>query len=70
MQITGTYHLTTTEKRHIKQIIANGWTQGGTKCKFYKMEKTENGFSGVVTTHERNDWGKPVDRTQRFEVVV
>jgi hypothetical protein len=70
MTITGKYHLTATEKRHIQQIIANGWFEGSTKRKSYKMEKTETGYVGVVSTFEKDDWGRLVTRKQSFEVAV
>ena len=68
MKITGKYHITATEKKHIKQIIANGWLEGATKIKSYKMEKTATGFSGKVFTTERNDFGKKIVREQSFTV--
>ena len=70
MQITGKYHLTATEKRHIGQIIANGWTQGGTKRKFYRLEKNETGFNGIVETPENDDCGRRVIRKQSFTVTM
>lgn len=70
MLIIGKYHVTATEKKHIKQIIANGWTQGGTKRKFYKMEKTDFGFSGIINTYEKDDWGRPITRKQSFTVTL
>jgi hypothetical protein len=70
MKITGSLHLTATEKRHIKQLIENGWTQGGTKRKFYRLEKTDCGFSGKVETPETDMMGRRIVRTQRFEVSI
>jgi len=70
MKIIGKYHLTATEKKHIKQIIANGWLKGSTKVKAYEMEKTETGFVGKVYTTERNDYGKKIERVQSFEVIM
>lgn len=37
MKITGTYHVTATEKRHIKEIVENGWLEGSTKKKSLKV---------------------------------
>ena len=70
MQITGKYHLTATEKRHIGQIIANGWMQGGTKRKFYRLEKTEAGYDGIVETPETDSVGRRIIRKQSFTVVM
>ena len=70
MKITGKYHLTATEKRHIGQIISNGWTQGGTKRKFYRLEATDTGFNGIVETSEKDDWGRAVLRKQSFTVTI
>lgn len=69
MTITGTYHITATEKRHIKQLIENGWLKGGTKKKFYTMEETASGFVGTVSTKCKDDSGRAVVRKQKFTVL-
>ena len=70
MIIKGTYHLTATEKRHIQEIVGNGWLAGSTKRKRYEMEKTANGFIGKVYTKERRDNGQMSERIQRFTVTA
>ena len=68
MTITGKYHLTVTEKRHIREILANGWLSGSTRRKRYELQPIEGGFSGKVYTLERDDYGRPIERCQRFMV--
>lgn len=77
MKITAKYHVTATEKRHIKEIIErknefleNGVIKAGTKRKFYEIVETEFGFEGVIKTPEKDDCGRPVTRKQSFCVVV
>jgi hypothetical protein len=70
MTITGQRHITATEKKHIREIIALGWTQANTARKAYKMEKTETGFSGVVCTKQRDSMNRPIVRKQSFTVVL
>ena len=70
MTITGKYHVTATEKRHIKEIIANGWLEGSTKVKSYKMQKTDDGYTGFIYTKERDSLGRAITRKQSFTVAA
>ena len=70
MKIVGKYHVTATEIRDIKAIIANGWVEGSTKRKSYKLSKTDTGFDVVISTPETNDWGKRIIRTQSATVTL
>lgn len=68
MKIIGKYHITATEKRHIKEIIAKGWLEGSTKVKSYKMTQTDTGYEGVIFTKSKDDWGGNVTRKQSFVI--
>ena len=68
MKITGRYHLTATERRHIAQLIESGEMIGRSKRKAYELQATPGGFSGMVYTSEQNDRGEPITRRQSFTV--
>lgn len=70
MIITGKYHVTATEKRAIKEIIANGWVFGQTKRKSYTLTATDTGFDVFILTPETNDWGKNIVRKSFATVVI
>lgn len=70
MKIVGKYHVTATEKRHIKQIIAKGWLSGSTKRKSYSLTKTETGFDVRITTPEISDFGRRQNRISTATVTL
>lgn len=70
MKIIGRYHVTATEKRHIRDIIAKGWTFGKTKFKSYQLTETETGFDVLISTRQRDDWGRLVIKQQKATVTL
>lgn len=70
MKITGKIHVTATEKKHIKAIIAKGWMAGSTNRKFYELVKSEDGYVVTIKTPEINDHGKRQTRVSTAYVVL
>lgn len=66
-------HVTATNKRHIAQIIQNGWSQGGTKRLGYRIEKIEDQddmYNVEITSVDSNDYGKKFNRVMNVVVQV
>lgn len=61
-------HLTATNRRHIGQILANGWQSGNSGKLAYSLAPIE-GQAGryryLIRKRERDDWGRPVIRESR-----
>ena len=56
MTITGKYHLTAAQKRHIRALIDQGLTQGQTRNFRYRLTPTKGGFAGRAEKLERDGW--------------
>lgn len=66
-------HVTATQKRHIAEIIANGWNKGSTKSMSYYIEKIadeDNMYAVEIHKADRNDYGKKFNRVLRVKVEV
>lgn len=61
-------HLTATQKRHLAEIIGNGWTRGQSNRIAYTVEQIDGEPSRYRyhwTKAERDDWNRPVTREGR-----
>lgn len=66
-------HVTATQKRHIAEIIANGWNKGSTKSMSYYIEKIadeDNMYAVEIHKADRNDYGKKFNSVLRVKVEV
>ena len=66
-------HLTATNKRHLSEIIGNGWTQGRSNRIAYTVAQVEGEptrYSFRIEKAETDDWGKPVTRISRGIIEV
>lgn len=62
------WHLTATQKRHLAEIIARGWTEGHSGRFRYSLAPIEgepSHFRYHWRKNERDDWGQPVTREGR-----
>ena len=61
-------HLTATQKRHLAEIIGNGWTRGQSNRIAYTIERIEgegNRYRYHWIKPDRDDWNRPVIREGR-----
>jgi uridine phosphorylase len=66
-------HLTATNKRHLSEIIGNGWTHGRSNRIAYTVAQVEgvpSRYSFRIEKAETDDWGKPVTRISRGIIEV
>ncbi len=63
-------YVTATERRHIRSLIDQGLSEGGTARKYYKVVDSGPDWLAVqVSTHERDDWGRPQTRKSMVTVM-
>lgn len=61
-------HLTATNKRHMSQILANGWLSGSTKALAYTLEPLPDHpgrYRFTIRKAERDDRGRATPRYSR-----
>ncbi len=64
-------HLTTTERRHICQLVEQNLERGGTRRKSYtRLESSGTQHRIKIETPERDSWGRAVISTQTVLVDV
>lgn len=64
-------HLTATNKKHIIQLIQNGWKSGGTKRIQYEiLDQDGDIYTLKVYTKDSNDYGKQFWRVGNYVVQV
>lgn len=61
-------HLTATNRRHLSQILANGWTRGESGRLSYQLEPIDPAqglYRYSIGQMERDDWGRPQYRIRK-----
>jgi len=66
--LTG-YHLTVTERAHIRQLLDSGQELGSTSRKYYMVTKLDSGtWQIIIRTKMSDDFGRPKMDNQKVTV--